>query len=152
MKRIALLLTSCIVLATACRKEAEASKAETPAPVKQDKKEKEFVMYEMSEMAALMEQMYVDNQRLKERIKSGDTIGTFPKHILKIHSSVMTDTSENDAYFKEHAGKFIMAQKLIYTDSVHAKKHFNDAVAACVKCHEGKCEGPIPRIKKLYIK
>ena len=48
-------------------------------------------MYEMSEMAALMEQMYVDNQRLKEQIIKGDTIGDFPQHFAKIHESVLTD-------------------------------------------------------------
>jgi cytochrome c553 len=112
----------------------------------------EFKMYEMSQMAALMEQMYVDNQRLKERIISGDTIGTFPKHILNIHTSVMTDEDDNDAFFREQAAKFIKAQQLIYSDPANAKQHYNDAVSSCVQCHEGKCEGPIPRIKKLYIK
>lgn len=111
-----------------------------------------FKMYEMSEMAALMEQMYADNMRLRERIKNGDTIGSFPKHFVNIHSSVMTDPGENDAFFKEHAKKFITAQELIYKDPKNAEKHFNDAVTACVECHQGKCEGPIPRIKKLYIK
>jgi hypothetical protein len=38
---------------------------------------KGFQMYEMSEMAALMEQMYVDNLRLKDRIIKGDTIEKF---------------------------------------------------------------------------
>ena len=45
-----------------------------------EKKEKKLEMYQMSEMAALMEQMYVDNQRVKESIKNGDTIGKFPEH------------------------------------------------------------------------
>lgn len=111
-----------------------------------------FKMYEMSEMAALMEQMYADNQRLRERIKNGDTIGSFPKHFVNIHSSVMTDPGENDAFFKEQAKKFIAAQERIYNDPKNAKTHFNDAVTACIQCHEGKCEGPIARIKKLYIK
>lgn len=114
--------------------------------------EKEFEMYEMSEMAALMEQMYVDNQRLKQRIIDGDTIGNFPNHFLNIHESVMTDESERDIFFKDQAAKFLKAQELIYNDSLNAKQHFNDAVSACVKCHEQKCGGPIPRIKKLYIK
>jgi hypothetical protein len=149
MKKVAVTLASVILLA-ACTKKAEEAKA--PVAKKEEKPKKEFKMYEMSEMAALMEQMYVDNQRLKERIKNGDTIGTFPAHILKIHSSAMTDPSENDAFFKEQAAKFIKAQELIYKDSVNAKKHFNTAVDACVQCHQGKCEGPIPRIKKLYIK
>ncbi len=124
---------------------------------KEEKKEctsgsgKKLEMYQMSEMAALMEQMYVDNQRLKERIKKGDTIGQFPQHFLKIHKAVMTDDSDNDAFFKEQAAKFIKAQELIYKDPKNAKVHFNAGVDACIQCHQQKCGGPIPRIKKLYI-
>lgn len=111
----------------------------------------EFVMYEMSEMATLMEQMYVDNQRLKERIIKGDTIGKFPSHFIKIHESVMTKKQDRDAFFKSQAKIFIEAQELIYKDPKNAKQHFNKGVDACIKCHEVKCSGPIPRIKKLYI-
>ncbi|NBL64205.1 hypothetical protein GV828_03200 [Flavobacterium sp. NST-5] len=110
-----------------------------------------FEMYEMSEMAALMEQMYVDNQRLKNQISKGDTIGQFPQHFLEIHERSMTDESENDAFFKKQAAIFIDAQEKIYKDPKNAKLHFNSAISACVSCHEVKCTGPIPRIKKLYI-
>jgi len=96
--------------------------------------------------------MYAENMQLKQRIANGDTLGTFPRHFMDIHASAMTDESENDAFFKEQAARFLKAQELIYKDSVNAKQHFNDAVSSCVKCHEQKCEGPIPRIKKLYIK
>ena len=113
---------------------------------------KKFEMYEMSEMAMLMEQMYVDNEQLRQRIKNGDTIGKFPNHFLKIHASVMTDEQENDAFFKTQAANFINAQKLIYEDPKNAKEHFNKGIDACIQCHEVKCGGPIPRIKKLYIK
>jgi hypothetical protein len=123
-----------------------------PESCKTDSKDKEFQMYEMSEMAALMEQMYVDNQRLKDRIIKGDTIGQFPSHFLKIHKAVMTDESDNDAFFKEQASKFIQAQELIYKDPKNAKTHFNNGVDACIACHQQKCGGPIPKIKKLYIK
>lgn len=119
---------------------------------KTDAKSKDFQMYEMSEMAALMEQMYVDNQRLKDRIIKGDTIGKFPSHFMKIHKAVMTDESDNDAFFKEQAAKFIKAQELIYNDPKNAKEHFNNGVDACIACHKQKCGGPIPKIKKLYIK
>jgi hypothetical protein len=112
---------------------------------------KKFEMYEMSEMSMLMEQMYVDNQRLKERIKKGDKIGQFPDHFLKIHKAVMTDDKENDVFFKEQAAIFIQAQEMIYKDPKNAKQHFNKGVDACLKCHQVKCAGPIPRIKKLYI-
>lgn len=114
--------------------------------------EKKFDMYKMSEMASLMEQMYKDNEKLKARIIKGDTIGKFPSHFLEIHAAVMTDEQENDAFFKAQAANFITAQKLIYQDPKNAKEHFNASVDACVQCHEIKCGGPIPRIKKLYIK
>jgi len=114
-------------------------------------KGKKFEMYKMSEMSMLMEQMYVDNERLKERIKKGDTIGEFPNHFLKIHKAVMTDDKENDAFFKKQAEIFINAQKLIYEDPKNAKQHFNEGVNACLECHKVKCGGPIPRIRKLYI-
>ena len=149
MKKHLLIVLAVSLIFASCDKKAEAVKAE---PEKRAPAKKEFKMYEMSEMAALMEQMYVDNMRLKERIASGDTIGNFPQHFLKIHASAMTDETENDAFFKAQAAKFLKAQELIYKDSLNAKKHFNDAVSSCVACHEQKCEGPIPRIKKLYIK
>lgn len=145
MKRFIVLLTASVFLFS-CNKKEEV-KQEKPVA----KEEKKFEMYEMSEMASLMEQMYVDNQRLKERIKSGDTIGRFPSHFMKIHSAVMTDKQEYDVFFKDQAAKFIKAQELIYNDPKNAKEHFNNGVDACIKCHEVKCGGPIPRIKKLYI-
>jgi hypothetical protein len=128
------------------KKEEKAEKKSTSI------KEKKLEMYEMSEMATLMEQMYVDNKRLKERIQKGDTIGTFPEHFLKIFTAKFTDETENDLFFKQKAKDYITAQQLIYSDPKNAKEHFNTGVDACLKCHESKCGGPIPRIKKLYIK
>lgn len=126
------------------------SKKEEPVE-KSTESTEEFEMYEMSEMAALMEQMYVDNERLKDRIIKGDTIGVFPQHFTKIHEAVLTDDTDKDAFFKEQASKFIIAQELIYKDPKNAKEHFNNGVNACIECHKVKCGGPIPRIKKLYI-
>lgn len=140
-----LIFLSLILFFTSCEKKQE--KCELPA-----KEEKKFEMYEMSEMAMLMEQMYVDNERLKQRIIHGDTIGKFPQHFLEIHKAVMTDKQENDDFFKSHALAFIQSQKMIYEDPKNAKEHFNASIDECVKCHEVKCGGPIVRIKKLYIK
>jgi hypothetical protein len=130
-----------------CNKKAE--KKECTSNKKSDKK---FEMYHMSEMAALMESMYIENEKLKERIKNGDTIGKFPSHFLNIHKAVMTDESDNDLFFKEQASLFIKSQELIYKDPKNAKQHFNEGINACVSCHQVKCGGPIPKIKKLYLK
>ena len=149
MKHFFILLFGILLLSSCNKQEEKKPVAKEEVPAKTESKE--FEMYEMSEMAALMEQMYVDNQRLKERIKNGDTIGKFPSHFLEIHKSAMTDESENDAFFKKQATGFINSQKLIYEDPKNAKEHFNAGVSACVACHQVKCAGPIPRIKKLFI-
>jgi hypothetical protein len=148
MKKILLPLFFFVVLFSCQQKEDPKAAQEKCQP----KEEKKLEMYQMSEMAALMEQMYVDNQRLKERIKKGEAVGEFPKHFLKIYSAKFTDESDNDLFFKEKAKEYIEAQQLIYTDPANAVKHFNDGVDACLKCHQQKCGGPIPRIKKLFIK
>ncbi len=122
------------------------AKPECKAP-----KKKALTMYKMSEMSALMEQMYAENQQLKARIQKGEKIGPFPSHFLKIHQAVMTDSTENDPFFKEQAQLFIAAQEQIYKDPKNAEANFNAGVDACIKCHEVKCAGPITRIKKLYI-
>jgi hypothetical protein len=137
-----------LLLVISCQKKEENKVEEEKCTTEKGKK---LEMYQMSEMATLMEQMYVDNQRLKDRIQKGDTIGQFPQHFLKIHKAVMTDESDNDAFFQEQAATFIKAQELIYKDPQNAKKHFNEGVDACIQCHKQKCGGPIPRIKKLYI-
>lgn len=151
MKNILVICLALLVLS--CQKEVK-KEEETVDEKKCDTATsgKKLEMYEMTEMALLMEQMYVDNKRLKERIIKGETIGTFPEHFLKIHSAKMTDEGENDDFFKEQAKKYIVAQQLIYSDPKNAKEHFNNGVDACINCHEQKCGGPIPRIKKLYIK
>lgn len=131
-----------------CQKKEEKPKEEKCTPGK----EKKLEMYQMSEMAALMEQMYVDNLRVKKQILAGEALGEFPQHYLKIHTSKFTDESDNDTFFKENAALYITAQKLIYSDAKNVKQHFNAGVDACLNCHKNKCGGPIPRIKKLYIK
>ncbi|MGV3696029.1 hypothetical protein [Flavobacterium sp.] len=146
-KIIALILVSGLF---ACQKKEDKQKEEEKCPPKQEKK---LEMYQMSEMAALMEQMYVDNQRVKENIKKGEAIGSFPEHYMKIYSAKFTDETDNDMFFKEKADAYIAAQRLLYSDSdANQRKNFNAAVDACLECHKEKCGGPIPRIKKLYIK
>lgn len=128
-------------------------KDETKTEVKEKQQEnKTFEMYQFSEMALLMEQMYVDNERLKEKIINGEDLGDFPEHFVKIHTADMTDPSDNDDFYQEHAAIFLKAQQMIYKEPENASKHYNTAIDACIQCHQVKCGGPIPRIKKLLIK
>src|SRR5690554_4888391 len=118
----------------------------------QTPKKSSFKMYEMSEMAALMEQMYVDNQRIKEKIENNETdLGAFPDYYLTLHTATFTEPSDLDEFFTTEAERFLKAQELVYTDTTHVKTNFNKMVTACIECHTVKCTGPIERIKKLYI-
>ena len=152
MKRF-LYLILCAVILVSCQDKKEEAKTEDKEACTSETKTNDdgFEMYEMSEMAALMEQMYVDNERLKDRILKGDTIGKFPQHFTRIHEAVLTDETDKDEFFNTQAKKFIEAQELIYKDPESAKEHFNNGIDACIRCHEVKCGGPIPKIKKLYI-
>lgn len=116
-----------------------------------EKPKEEFQMYEASEMATLMEQMYVYNKQLREKIIKKDSLGNLPEYFSKISKATMTKGKERDAFFTEKAGFFMKAQSEIYT-SKNTKESFNAMVNACISCHEVKCGGPIERIKTLYIK
>ncbi|WP_396169626.1 hypothetical protein [Flavobacterium sp.] len=150
MHRILFLFVILLFVSCQSKENKAADKEACPADSKTN--DDGFKMYQMSEMAVLMEQMYVDNQRLKDRIIKGDTIGKFPQHFERIHQAIMTDGKDRDAFFEDQAQKFIIAQEQIYKDPKNAKAHFNKGVDACIQCHQQKCGGPIPKIKKLYIK
>lgn len=130
-----------------CISESEPIQQEIPV-----KEKKKFEMYELSEMSAMMRQLYQLNEQLKERIIAGESLGDFPKSIERMLSAKMTDDKKMDDFFEEHAKTFIELQEKIYNDSAQAKVHFNAAIDACIQCHRVKCAGPIPKIEKLLIK
>lgn len=115
-------------------------------------KESSFELYKMSEMALLMEQMYVDNMRLKEAILTGDAVvDSLPAYYLSLERATMTDPSDRDLFFTTQLNLFLKAQRIVYEDPLDKKEHFNAMVASCIACHQVKCGGPIERIKKLLI-
>ena len=116
-----------------------------------EKPKEEFQMYEASEMATLMEQMYVHNVQLRDKIIKNDSLGKLPEYFSNISKATMTKGKERDAFFNEKAAVFIKSQSEIYT-SRNTKESFNAMVNACVSCHEVKCGGPIEKIKTLHIK
>lgn len=113
---------------------------------------KEFVMYEQSEMTAVMLHMYQVNEQLKSRIVSGEDIGDFSAPFERILTAQQTGNKEMDAFFKSHAETFLALQRSIYENPDTAAEQFNVAVNACIACHQVKCPGPIQKIEKLYIK
>ncbi len=147
MKKL-LLIVLTAAFTTSCQQKNEKNEAVT---VKDSVGASKFQMYEMSEMAALMEQMYAYNTQLKERIATNQDLGSYPVAFDKLHTAILTEASDRDAFFNDQAIKFITAQKAIYADTLEAKNNFNKMVNQCLECHSKKCGGPIPRIKKLLI-
>lgn len=143
MKYFVLFLSVLFISCNQNKTEEEISTCEKPKA--------DFEMYEASEMAALMEQMYVHNKQLREKIIKKDSLGEMPKYFLNIYEATMTKGKDRDDFFNTKSGFFIKTQSEIY-DSKNSKESFNTMVDACISCHEVKCGGPIERIKTLYIK
>lgn len=151
MKKIILCALGFLVL-IGCQ-DAKSSNQITKKVTVTNPEKSSFKMYDVSEMAALMERMYADNKRIKQKIEQGETeFGSLSQDYLQIYSAKFTDPSDLDDFFTEHAKMFLEAQELVYTDPKNSKANFNKMVDSCIECHHKKCSGPIERIKKLYIK
>lgn len=113
-----------------------------------------FKMYEMSALASLMEEMHAKGMFLKNQIEEGKTdFGVWPEKHNDILTAKMTDPSDRDMFFTYQAEEYLRLEKILYQDTEGDKKQqFNDLINSCLECHQKKCGGPIPRIKKLLIK
>ncbi len=121
-------------------------------PVKKEKVGPEMKMYEPSEMALLMRQMYEFNKLTKAQIINRERLSAFPEEFVKIHNAIMTDPDERDSEFDSLAVQFVKFQKATYsTKSDSTAYYFNQSVNSCIACHQTRCTGPIPKIKKLII-
>ncbi len=141
----------CIVL-FGCKNETKTT--ESSLIEEQNTKEKSsFQMYEMSPMAALMEQMWVDNKRIREKIVEGLPItDSMPSLHYKLFLADMTDPSERDAFFEQQTKRYLETEEEFYKDpNTNTKSKFNAIVNSCLECHAKKCGGPVPRIRKLLI-
>jgi hypothetical protein len=117
------------------------------------KEKKELIMVEPSEMANLMNEMYAYNLSIKQQVKDGKLHNEFPESFLKIHSAMLTDPTDRDSLFEVNSKLFIETQKVLFeSDANNLLNSYTNVVNSCISCHEVTCMGPIPRIKKLYIK
>lgn len=113
-------------------------------------------IYEFSEMALLMEDMYSDMEKIRPNIIENKDIGDLPANLIKIHKAEMTNTFERTFEFERFANLLIETQKQLYDSKLNAKRVdlYNNVVNACLVCHKSPvgCDGPIPRIQGLLIK
>jgi len=131
----------------ACKDKPEDKKEETVI-----KKEEPFQLYQMSEMASFMEIMYVDHQRIKDEILDGKKVDTLNFDLSKLFYARMTDSTDRDAEYENMAKLYVEYEEELLGDNLQQKEIYNKAVNMCISCHQVKCTGPIPRIKKLLIR
>lgn len=140
---IALLLFSCQGKSTIKEAEKEEKAIENTS----------FTMYTMSPMAQLMEEMYANTLAIKTQIEAGGgEFGKFPESHLNIENAQMTDATDRDMFFGMQAKEFLAYEKAFYNSKKEDRiEEYNAIVNSCLTCHQKKCGGPIPRIKKLLI-
>lgn len=112
----------------------------------------ESQMYEASELASLMRQMYEDNDSLRTLIMSGEVPASFPEDFYTIHTAQATDPDEINETFHALAEEYMKnMEAIIHADKATVVAEFNNMVNTCVSCHQIYCQGPIPKIRKLTI-
>ena len=113
---------------------------------------KDPIMYQPTEMALLMRRMYEVNKVVKGQIINKDTLLTFPEEFNTIHTAVLTKSTDRDKSFDSLSRIFINHQKAIFSSrSDSVLYHFNKSIKTCITCHETRCVGPLPKIRKLLI-
>ena len=140
--RYSLLIILITFLGLSCK---EAPKTESEKP--------ELVMAETSEMAQLMREMYAYSESIKQQVIKGELSASYPPNFDKILTATLTDPTDRDSLFEADSKVFLNAEKLIFEGlDEDIVANYNNAVNACISCHNVTCTGPIPRIKKLLIK
>lgn len=122
---------------------------------KADKKHEASVMYEPSELALLMKQMHAQQQAWKQLIEQDSFNVDFPVDFMGIYTVQPTDSflKVRDNNFIGFADEYIADVKTLVGTKKQNKqiKRYNATIDACINCHNDYCQGPIDKIKKLYI-
>lgn len=111
-------------------------------------------MRKYSELAGIMTSMHAYHGLLKDSVMAGaKTLPASPIDLQRIHTAEATDSRELDGNFHELASQFIRLLDSVREVKIEDRLAvYNASVATCVECHQTRCPGPIPRIKKLQIK
>jgi len=151
MKNLVLLVIFGLFLFSCQEKENECNNCDEEIKTEAVSNE-ELVMYEPSELATLMQEMYDANKNWKEEILKGNIPSEFPEKYKKIHSAKSTNENAGSEFYNGMATSYIQSvENLTSATPENAKQRYNEMVNVCVTCHIQVCPGPITRIKKLII-
>lgn len=111
-------------------------------------------LYELSEMALLMEEMYSYYNQKKSLVSQKDSLGEVPPYFDEIYTAELTEGFVHDELLRNYSDVFIKNVKLLHNSKTADKTElYNDVIYSCIACHKSEvgCMGPIPRIEKLLI-
>lgn len=111
------------------------------------------IMYEPKPLANLMLRMHGDALAWKGAIELGEFSSEFPIDYHGIYTVEATDSKVRTDVFAEKADSYLQSVEalcLVSNPTQHLEK-FNLMIVSCVECHEIFCQGPIDKIKKLYL-
>jgi len=146
-KNIILTLFAVILVVGACNQNtAETVEKEEVAPAKKSN------IYEASELAQLMRDLHAKSVDWKTEIESGSEITPIPEWAKNIKTAEATDPNDlNDTFYAMATAYLASLQDFENADKASMKQYFNNTISNCVNCHQVFCQGPIPKIKKLYV-
>jgi len=151
-----LIIGGCLIGASffvGCQNQAENASAEEQIQNKEtSKKEKEELdMYEASELALLMRDMYQKNLDLRQQIIDGEIPESFPEDFKTIHTADATE--ELNETFKSLAVQYIANMEAITQAKSPEEgiEAYNSMINTCASCHTIYCQGPLAKIKRMRI-
>ena len=141
MKKISAIPCLFIVLFIACNKGNNQARKEAS------------IMYEPKPLANLMLRMHGDALAWKGAIELGEFSAKFPVDYYGIFTVEATDSSIRTDIFAEKANRYLQSVEalcLVSEPTQHLEK-FNLMIVSCLDCHQIFCQGPIDKIKKMYL-
>lgn len=125
------------------------------SPAKEPKKNSSWKpeMDQPSELASIMRELHDEAKQRKSTLEKGELAEANSQLIFQMITAEPTEPHMVGPAFEPHAKAFIASygQLNTATDVVTQIDAHNNLVKSCVACHMNFCQGPIPRIEKLYI-
>lgn len=139
---VALLATGLLIIA--CSSPAEEPKKNSAWKPKMD---------QPSELASIMRELHDEAKQRKSTLEKGELAEANSQLIFKMITAEPTEPHMVGPAFEPHAQAFIASYGQLNTATNIASQidAHNNLVKSCVACHMNFCQGPIPRIEKLYI-
>lgn len=108
---------------------------------------------DMSELSLLMRRMDKLTAEWKQAVETQEFANIeIPNWLNKLHTAEATDPSEITEIYTPMADAWIESVKQFKDAPTEQKPAaFNTLVSNCINCHQHFCQGPIPKIRKLYV-